>query len=128
MHMRNVSYHCQPSPHAHVGQGALAVLMTIVAAKPLLDTWNVRTKKRIRGGLRAENRLALTRTLTVVLDSLPQLAAQILFFVSIEAGADRLWVILGSIAGCALSISYLVATTELDLDTRCAVMQKSTSV
>ena len=59
----------------------------------------------------------MTRGFTVVLDSLPQLAAQILFFVSIEAGPERLWVILGSIAGCALSISYLVATTELDIDT-----------
>ena len=76
-------------------------------------------KKQVKGG-NPELNLTLTRGLTVVLDSLPQAAAQSLFFVSIGTGAERLWVILGSIAGCALSISYLVATTELDLDTRCA--------
>ena len=101
---------------ACVGQGPLAVLATIVAAKPLWDTYHVMAKKKIRGG-EAETALAYTRLMCVVLDSLPQLAAQALFFVSIDTGAGRLWVILGSIAGCTLSISYLVATTELDIDT-----------
>ena len=98
--------------------------MTMIGAKPLFDTWHVMMKKQVKGGS-PERNLAFTRASTVVLDSLPQAAAQSLFFVSIGTGAERLWVILGSIAGCALSISYLVATTELDLDTRCAVMQKS---
>ena len=98
--------------------------MTIVGAKPLWDTWHVMMKKQAKRGNPAIH-LAITRASTVVLDSLPQAAAQSLFFVSIGTGAERLWVILGSIAGCAFSISYLVATTELDVDTRCAVMQKS---
>ena len=97
----------------------------MIGAKPLFDTWHVMMKKRVKGVNGAEAILAVTRFATVVLDSLPQAAAQSLFFVSIGTGAERLWVILGSIAGCAFSISYLVATTELDLDTRCAVMQKS---
>ena len=98
--------------------------MTIIGAKPLFDTWHVMMKKPVKGGS-AERNLAITRGLTVVLDSLPQAAAQSLFFVSIGTGAERLWVILGSIAGCAFSTSYLVATSEIDVDTRCAVMQKS---
>ena len=107
------------------GQGALATFVTIIGAKPLFDTWHVMMKKQVKGVNSAESYLTITRASTVVLDSLPQAAAQSLFFVSIGTGAERLWVILGSIAGCAFSISYLVATTELDLDTRCAVMQKS---
>ena len=99
--------------------------MTIIGAKPLFDTWHVMMKKKVKGSGSPEMNLAITRGSTVVLDSLPQAAAQSFFFVSIGAGAERVWVILGSIAGCAFSISYLVATTELDLDTRCAVMQKS---
>ena len=99
--------------------------MTIIGAKPLFDTWHVMLKKQVKGAHAAENNLAITRASTVVLDSLPQAAAQSLFFVSVGTGAERLWVMLGSLAGCALSISYLVATTELDLDTRCAVMQES---
>ena len=98
--------------------------MTMIGAKPLWDTWHVMMRKQVKGG-NAEYNLTFTRFSTVVLDSLPQAAAQSLFFVSVGTGAERLWVILGSIAGCAFSISYLVATTELDLDTRCAVMQKS---
>ena len=105
------------------GQGALATFVTIIGAKPLFDTWHVMMKKQVKGVNGAEAILAITRFATVVLDSLPQAAAQSLFFVSIGTGAERLWVILGSIAGCAFSISYLVATTELDLDTRCAVIQ-----
>ena len=99
----------------------------MIGAKPLWDTWHVMAKKKVKGGNSPEFNLAITRSLTVTLDSLPQAAAQSLFFVSIGTGAERLWVILGSIAGCAFSISYLVATTELDVDTRCAVMQKSKS-
>ena len=97
----------------------------MIGAKPLFDTWHVMMKKQVKGKNSPEYNLAFTRATTVALDSLPQAAAQSLFFVSIGTGAERLWVILGSIAGCAFSISYLVATTELDLDTRCAVMQKS---
>ena len=93
----------------------------MVGAKPLWDTWHVMANKKVKGGTSASHQLAITRFMTVVLDSLPQAAAQSLFFVSIGTGTERLWVILGSIAGCAFSISYLVATTELDLDTRCAV-------
>ena len=99
--------------------------MTIIGAKPLFDTWHVMMRKQVKGRNNREYNLAVTRFATVVLDSLPQAAAQSLFFVSIGTGAERLWVVLGSIAGCAFSISYLVATTELDVDTRCAVIQKS---
>ena len=47
----------------------------------------------------------------------PQAAAQIFFLSGLDKGIEPSALMIGSITGCILSIGYLVATTELDLDT-----------
>ena len=46
----------------------------------------------------------------------PQAAAQGFLVAQLEPG-DQSWLMIASIIGCIVSIAYLVATTELDLDT-----------
>ena len=47
----------------------------------------------------------------------PQAAAQIFLLAGLDKEAEPSPLMLGSIIGCIVSIGYLVATTELDLDT-----------
>ena len=47
----------------------------------------------------------------------PQAAAQTFFVSGLDKGIEPSALMIASVAGCVLSIGYLVATTELDLDT-----------
>ena len=46
----------------------------------------------------------------------PQAAAQTFLVAQLDS-ADQSWAMVASIVGCIVSIAYLVATTELDVDT-----------
>ena len=84
--------------------------------KPLWDTFHVSRQQTIRGSFNAETALAFTRFSLVLFDSLPQAAAQSLLVASLKP-EDRTPLMLVSIGGSILSISYLVATNELSAET-----------
>eukprot|EP00618_Florenciella_parvula_P016977 CAMPEP_0119473200 /NCGR_PEP_ID=MMETSP1344-20130328/4942_1 /TAXON_ID=236787 /ORGANISM="Florenciella parvula, Strain CCMP2471" /LENGTH=2127 /DNA_ID=CAMNT_0007506261 /DNA_START=134 /DNA_END=6517 /DNA_ORIENTATION=- len=101
---------------AHLsGQGALSTLVAVCGGKPLWDTYHTMFDKPTQGVLTAAAALTITRFMQVVMDSLPQAAAQTFLVAQLDSD-DQSWAMVASIVGCIVSIAYLVATTELDAD------------
>mmetsp|Transcript_99194 Transcript_99194/g.283738 ORF Transcript_99194/g.283738 Transcript_99194/m.283738 type:complete len:525 (+) Transcript_99194:697-2271(+) len=113
--MLGVSLGIQTMATHWTGQGTLASLATMTGGKMLLDTFHIMTGRNPAGDVTSGTALVGTRFMLVVLDSLPQSAAQ-MFLVAGLDDANPSALMLCSIVGCVLSIAFLVATTELDID------------
>jgi hypothetical protein len=81
-----------------------------------LDTINVVYDKHPAGGVNPMRSLATTRAYEIGLDALPQVWYQAQVLVQLEY-KDRSTLLWGSLMFSALSVSYLVSTFEVDIDT-----------
>ena len=98
------------------GQGVVAAVVTLFGGKPVFDAYNVIHETPMRNGQNPIQALTMTRVYEVCFDALPQAAMQAIILVQLpyDERDSLLW---GSIIFSALSVSYLVAMMEVDVDT-----------
>jgi len=98
------------------GQGVVAAVVTLFGGKPVFDAYNVIHEMPMRDGQNPIQVLTLTRVYEVCFDALPQAVMQATILVQL-ADDERDLLLWGSIVFSALSVSYLVAMMEVDVDT-----------
>ena len=103
-----------------MGQGPGAALAALVGAKPLLDVYNLLSKRPLTRGRKEDHVMAFTATRgeEVVLQALPQGFYQCLVVLQMAAeGETPSWVQAASIAGALVSVAFIVADTDRSVDT-----------